>query len=176
MQDNTTSKHLFQVQGENQRIRLRQGVENLSICCVESSHWLFLLSLLLSEDPVSAEVGKMVKEGQAWPISPGLGVFHRYNLHRRAEGHAGCRRVRKAQGSVGLTRPLLSALSCSAHTGPSALSHFCSPQVVSSAPFLVSGSFLMSSHLLCLNPVWAKKGKRERERVVSLVSVGFGSS
>lgn len=58
---------------------------------------MLFLFLLLSEDHGSAEVGKMVMEGQAWARScPGLGVLHGYNFYRRAESHAGCGRVREA--------------------------------------------------------------------------------
>lgn len=73
----TTSECLFQVQGESQEIGLRRG-GRAQVCLL--GRGVLPVALIISalrKDPGSAEVGKTVKEGQAWArFSPGLGVLH----------------------------------------------------------------------------------------------------
>lgn len=71
--DPTTAEHLFLVQGESWEVGLRQGV-NTNVSAMQRVAApppppplpVALTILLLSKDPQSAEVGRMVKGGQAW--------------------------------------------------------------------------------------------------------------
>lgn len=79
LHDFTTSDLRVLVSGPRRKSgeRAKEGGKHRFVYWAEGCCLLLLLFLLLSKDPGSAEVGKVVKEGQARArFSPGLGVLH----------------------------------------------------------------------------------------------------